>query len=556
VTTIAGTVTGVALNLRGRYERDKSCLTAAAEDLAFNAIYFPAHASEQQGWSVVLDTSISSQFRLGFLYAFLAMNAEWIDNAPQLAKSEIEPAEASAEVDRPISKTPLAIAIAVRIRRIEFDAEVSISRAKLKISPLIIKAVSDGENQKIEVRLGQTEVKADGQISCVLTSERLGVHAARRSSRARGHHSASVLNLSIDGGDLAGHLSIGTKSVAQFKLAPTTVTLYDDWTRHNEVDGDGSVELRFDVKAGKFLALVPLEDIPNLLAYISKVSKQIERQKDRAMESSSVYRRMKDIKQDQPSKLGTALHNARRASLTATTSGTLKTVEIMNLSLAGIDFGAFASARNSRGVVIDDLYRYKIGAANATYKSWIDDKEDDHRRRDLNILVDVVYWYNIPGLVARQLQSETQGVEEYISRLNGHKAMSLRLELRTAVSKDLILVICEAEKDHRNSRCTLHRSRTTPSAKVGDASVNIDKNQEKDKPKDDRDKPGSATDNNSVIFVREGGSVKVPELRVLGDGTMNQLVRMMPDLQNNMNDKTPVILHRFVTVPLEDQMKL
>lgn len=83
-----------------------------------------------------------------------------------------------------------------------------------------------------------------------------------------------------------------------------------------------------------------------------------------------------------------------------------------------------------------------------------------------------------------------------------------------------------------------------------------DKKNKSKKKKRDNHVPDPSTDNNSVIFVREGGSVKVPELRVLGDGTMNQLVRMMPDLQNNMNDKTPVILHRFVTVPLEDMMEL
>lgn len=433
-TTIAGNVTGVALNLRGKYERDKSCLTAGAEDLVFTVIHFPAGVYDQQGWSIVVDTSISSQFRLGFYYALLALEAEWIDNAPERAKPPIVnvSAQALSTAIGPRRKAPEAIVIAVRVRQIEFDAEVAVSRVKLKISPLTINAISDGENQKIEVRLGQTELKANGQISGVVTSDSLAVHAARRSSRAREHDSASLLNLSIHGGDLAGHVSIGTKSVAQFKLAPTSVTLHDDWTAHDKADGHGSVELHFDVKAGKFVALVPLEDIPGLIPYLRKVVEQMERQESRAKDSSSVFRRIKDSRQNQPSKFAAALQNARRASLAGSHVAQLKTVEIMNVSLAGIDFGAFASARNSRGVVIDDLYRYKIGAAKATYRSWIDGKED-HQRRDLNILVDVVYWYNIPGVVARKLESDSNDVEEYMSRLTGHKAMSLRLELRTAV---------------------------------------------------------------------------------------------------------------------------
>lgn len=435
-TTIAGTVTGVALNLRGKYERDKSCLTAGAEDLVFTVIHFPAGAYAQQGWSVIVDTSISSQFRLGFFYALLVLEAEWIDNAPERAKPSTVniPVDASTGANNPRRKDSEAIAIAVRVRQIEFDAELAVSRVKLKISPLTINAISDGENQKIEVRLGQTEITADGQISGVITSHSLAVHAARRSSRAREHDSASLLNLSIEGGYLAGHVSIGTKSVAQFKLAPTSVTLHDDWTAHDKADGHGSVELHFDVKAGKFVALVPLEDIPGLIPYFRKVVEQMGRQESRAKESSSVFRRIKDSRQSQPSKFATALQNARRASLAGSHVAQLKTIEIMNVTLEGIDFGAFASARNSRGVVIDDLYRYKIGAANATYRSWIDDNEG-HHRRDLNILVDVVYWYNIPGAVARRLESDAIDVEEYISRLTHHKAMSLRLELRTAVSQ-------------------------------------------------------------------------------------------------------------------------
>lgn len=98
-----------------------------------------------------------------------------------------------------------------------------------------------------------------------------------------------------------------------------------------------------------------------------------------------------------------------------------------------------------------------------------------------------------------------------------------------------------------NEQQELKRKSTTP-AKTKDA-----KDGKKQNAQSARSDPSS--DDNSVIFKREGGSVKVPELKALGDGTMNQLVRMMPDLQNNMNDKTPVILHRFVTVPLEDMMK-
>jgi hypothetical protein len=57
----------------------------------------------------------------------------------------------------------------------------------------------------------------------------------------------------------------------------------------------------------------------------------------------------------------------------------------------------------------------------------------------------------------------------------------------------------------------------------------------------------------AMIFKRNKGSIKVPDLEFLGDFTRD-LVRWIPNLQSNMNDKSPVVVHRFITVPLEDAM--
>jgi hypothetical protein len=62
------------------------------------------------------------------------------------------------------------------------------------------------------------------------------------------------------------------------------------------------------------------------------------------------------------------------------------------------------------------------------------------------------------------------------------------------------------------------------------------------------------TDNpTAMVFKRKTGSIKVPDLEFLGDFTKD-LVRWIPNLQSNMNDKSPVVVHRFITVPLEDAM--
>ena len=57
----------------------------------------------------------------------------------------------------------------------------------------------------------------------------------------------------------------------------------------------------------------------------------------------------------------------------------------------------------------------------------------------------------------------------------------------------------------------------------------------------------------AVVYKRTGGTIEVPDLAYLGDFTKD-LVKWIPNLQSNMNDKSPVVVHRFVTVPLEDAM--
>jgi len=68
-----------------------------------------------------------------------------------------------------------------------------------------------------------------------------------------------------------------------------------------------------------------------------------------------------------------------------------------------------------------------------------------------------------------------------------------------------------------------------------------------DDDQDDYDNP------TAMVYKRTGGVIKVPDLSFLGDFTRD-LVKWIPNLQSNMNDKSPVVVHRFMTVPLEDAM--
>lgn len=62
-------------------------------------------------------------------------------------------------------------------------------------------------------------------------------------------------------------------------------------------------------------------------------------------------------------------------------------------------------------------------------------------------------------------------------------------------------------------------------------------------------------DGDNIVFERRHGAVNAPDLDMFGQDVMSKLVGAVPGLQDNMNDKTPVIVHGFVTVPLEDAME-
>jgi hypothetical protein len=60
-------------------------------------------------------------------------------------------------------------------------------------------------------------------------------------------------------------------------------------------------------------------------------------------------------------------------------------------------------------------------------------------------------------------------------------------------------------------------------------------------------------DPGSVKFSRKKGAIKIPGLNMLKDST-KEILRWYPKWQTTIDEKTPVYVHRFVTVPLEDLM--
>lgn len=266
VSTVAGSVSGVTASLSHEFaERGRSCVEAGAKDLAFTVTYCPGEGREK-GMSVVLDTQLSGQFRLDAFSAWLIFTSVWIDNAPSLdipariaipdaatPRSSMDPkpvtplsprsaplqtpstvtrmspteelpsaletgVPGSATEDVPIrEREKLGVVAIVRFRAIDFDANIAISRAKLEISPIVLRTVSNGEKTEVDLRIGKTQVTAEGDISGNLCSDRLSFNTVRLSSRATGNSAPTVLAMSIDAGDLSGNLFLGDVNILRFQ---------------------------------------------------------------------------------------------------------------------------------------------------------------------------------------------------------------------------------------------------------------------------------------------------------------------------------------------------
>ncbi len=221
ISTIAGSVSGVTASLSHEFaEQGRSCIEAGAKDMAFSVTVCPGTYGGDEGMSVVLDTQISAEFRLEAFSAWLIFVSVWIKNAPKLdipLRAAI-PEAASSDFAPPAAvESKMALAALIRFRSIDFDANIAVSQAKLEMTPLTLRTVSDGERTEIDLRIGTTQISAQGEISGDVRSESLVVTTTRRSSRATDSAEATVLKLSIHGGDLSGNLFLADTNILRFQ---------------------------------------------------------------------------------------------------------------------------------------------------------------------------------------------------------------------------------------------------------------------------------------------------------------------------------------------------
>ncbi|WWD06286.1 hypothetical protein V865_004376 [Kwoniella europaea PYCC6329] len=596
VTTVAGTISGVTAYLRHEFaEEGRSCIEAGAKDMAFTIAHRPDDGNgHQKGLSIVLDTQLSGQFRLEQFSAWLTFAAVWIDSAPPLdlpPKSAIvEAATSSAPALAPIpSQQKLAIVALIRFRSIDLDANVGVTNAKLELTPIVLRTISNGEFTEVDLDIGVTQLTAKGDISGELRSEHLNFHTSRQSSRSATQAVPTVLSMAIDAGDLTGSLLLQELKVIIFHLEPATVKLADDWKAFND-DQNSQVNLSFTVQTGVFRAIARLLAIPSLVNKVYSITNTFDSQERVASQRSNIYKSTKLRKSTEPSPMAAAiLHTARKAGQSMNTSGSVRTSQTMKFDLGGVELGIFNApvTDEQRG----DFYRFMIGKCETDLKRRL--SKEGLPKRDLSVLVSFVSWDTSDGPRAARDAAGSRVVKEMIESASKHGKREIAwLPLMTmtmhsieeprppVIVYDFDLIWGEGDGDvailpyfFEQAYKTfdaftkgLEQEQITKAKRRGEdmpirrntSTVNFDikhnPNNGADKIKEEDVDDGG---NEQLTFrTRLAGTrpLPVPRLRLLGEGTRQAMV-IIPRI-NEFSEQLPIMVHKGITSPLEDGMDL
>ncbi|KIR39832.1 hypothetical protein I307_02554 [Cryptococcus deuterogattii 99/473] len=536
--TVAGTVSGVRAYLRHEFAEGKSCIEAGAKDMAFSIDYGFESLTDRKYLSIVLDSSLSAQFRLEQFSAWLAFAAVWLDNAPSLelpSRPPLVEASSSSPSVHTASTPRVTVNALVRFRTVDFDTNIGVTNAKLEMTPVVLRTSSNGVKAELELNLGVTQITAKGDISGEIRSESLVFRTNHQSSRGEAPNDRTVLNLSIDAGTLSSNLSLQEVSVIRFTLDPATVTLADDWQAFAQ-DPTSQVLLSFAVKAGVFRSVVRLLSIPALVSKFYSLSNTIESQERMACHRSSAYKSKRLRKSTEPSPMAAAiLHTARKAGQTFTSTSTVKTAQNMRFDLGGVDIGLFNSTPTDdhRG----DFYRFMIGKVEADLERQL--TAGNLPKRDLNLLMSYVKWISSDGVKAAREVKKHTNLEESIQAASAHG--------RKEIASLPLMVYKTFDKLIKG----LDQEQITKAKRRGDGGA-AKARSHATAHEDDQACKGTA-----LTFRRrlEGQRpLPVPRFRLLGEAT-GEAMAWVPKI-NAANAQLPIMVHRFVTSPLEDGMDL
>ncbi|WWD22731.1 hypothetical protein CI109_107224 [Kwoniella shandongensis] len=584
--TVAGTVSGVTAYLRHEFaEEGRSCIEAGAKDMSFSVGYCPDNIHGHKGLSIVLDTLLSAQFRLEQFSAWLTFAAVWIDSAPKLdlpPKSTIMEAATTPSHTSAVHLPKLAIAALVRFRSVDFDTNIGVTNARLEMTPIVLRTLSNGEKAEVDLKIGVTQITARGDISGDIKSESLVFHTTRQSSRAVANSDPTVLSMSIDAGDLIGSLSLQDLKVFRFHLEPAIVTLADDWKAFSQ-DPTSQVFLSFAVKAGVFRSIVRVLAIPTLLNKFYSVSNTIESQERMASQRSKTYQHIQTRKSTEPSPMAAViLQTARKAGQSLSSAATVKTAQTMRFDLGGIDIGVFNAPVTDE--LRGDFYRFTVGKVEADLKR--QSSRANLPQRNLSLLVSYARWDTSDGPRAARDAARKAVLKEMIESASRHgrrEIASLPMLTMTMDSLeepkppvlvydfdlswgegdgDIAIVPYFFEQAFKTFNALiqgLDREQVTKAKRRGDDESRTSKSMERDESRDrDETSEDQSDSTTKPLGFRQRSAnqrpLPVPRLRLLGEGT-REAAKVIPRI-NAANEKLPVIVHRFVTSPLEEGMDL
>jgi hypothetical protein len=444
ISTLACTISGVTATLSHEFaDQGRSCIEAGAKDMAFSLAlcngYGDGHTGDttRRGVSIVLDTQIAAAFRLEAFSAWLIFTSVWIDNAPAL---DIQPHAVVPETTNPVSvplavsssRQKLAIAALIRIKSIEFDTNIAVSKAKLSISPLVLRTLSNGERTEVDLKIGTIQVVSAGDISGTITSDSMSFNTVRRSSRATHASDPTVLSMAITAGDLSGLLFVGETNVVRFlyvrlasvsgskltrsRLEPAQVTLKDDWRMMTD-QTSAEVTLAFIVHTGKFHGVLRLLVIPRLVLNLHSIFDMVESQTRIATQRSESFKTSEAKRNTDPSPLATVIMSKAKipgvgTAIIAPNTSDVRTAQTMRFDLGGLDLGIFNE--NKEGKQDAEFSRFVIGEAQAILHR--DYTVDGRPKRELELKVASIRWDTSDGASVTTKEEKVSTAMDLIKR--------------------------------------------------------------------------------------------------------------------------------------------
>lgn len=575
-TMLSGSVSGVTAYLSHEFaEQGRGCIEAGAKDMAISlALCSP---DGHRGLSLVLDTQVSGQFRLEAYSAWLIFMSVWVDNAPKFDSKKTTELQPMAQMT-PLASDKLSLAVLIRLRSIDFDANIAVSQARLEMTSVTLRTKSDGEVTEVDLTLGTTQVKAVGDISGDVLSESLKFSTARRSSRASDETDPHVLKMKIDAGDLRGNLFIGGVNIVRFQLKPSVVTLSDNWKDHGRKNPDGPIYLDFIVDAGDFSGVVRLPAIPRLLGNFYALFDLAESQTRIAAQRSEMFKmRLNRSEEDQTPMTTVVLPISREEpitpDMTAVPRAHAKTAQMMRFGLNSIDIGIFADDYG------DDFNLFRTGKVSASLQRQENKSGLPHRNLELHVAT--VSWQSSDGRRAAKAETHDMSSQELIAAATTstpREVVSLplmTLKMDSTENKathvvdydfdvnwgptdgDVMILPNFFEVTFRSFQKLINGIDEQQQRRAGRKGLVRAKSSAKLRAEAQDPNAPAANPMPSWSFQRRGVGPfnnPVPRLKALGPAT-GDAAMMIPRIKKAM-EELPAYSHRFVTLPLEVGMNL